>query len=156
MDAKQSLHVRFMAINETMMQIKLNKRNKATVNMSKQRGVLNHIHHEISKSIYHIWIHFAGTVWPPSASNISVERTHVIWVPRELCPLLFGRLVWSPNEPNGAHTAGYDVLQRWGVRRHPPSKNPGLPRARYSELLVTRHSSWIWTSSNADDVISRT
>lgn len=51
MDAK---HVRFMAINETMMQIKFNKRNKATVNMSKQRGVLNHIHKEISKSIYHI------------------------------------------------------------------------------------------------------
>lgn len=80
-DAKQSLHSRFVAINKTMTQIKLNKRNKATVDMSKQRSVLNHIH-EISKSIYHIWIHFPGTVWPPSASNISVERRHVIGVAR--------------------------------------------------------------------------
>lgn len=65
----------------SMMHIKLNKRNKATVDMSKHRGMLNHIHNEISKSICHIWIHFVSTVWLPSASNISVEqRTHVIRV----------------------------------------------------------------------------
>ncbi len=122
----------------SVMKIKLNKRNNVTVDMSKQRGVLNHIHNEISKSICHIWIHFAGTVWPPSASNIRRGVANARDSSGSLCLESSAHffsgvsfdLLMSQEEPTQLAMMCY---RDEGLSR-PPSKNPGLPNAILSGL----------------------